>query len=536
MGSLQLRRKVECSLAVVSIGVACWLPRALKPDRVAALADSQIYRKMVDISRTDAARAFVAGILGPVGALFFLLSFVRQRVRRLRLGDAAGDELCAPDMGRVLEWIKTWHCGKTLRWLILWSVIIFSLSFIGKWTYLALSALAEAIEDWNVFAVIVLLSFIGFCVFMNPLMPGPVVYMLCGVVITGKFCSMGRDDEDDPCSTAMLWTGFIIASITCLVTKLIAVCGQMLIGRTFGQRVSILRMCGVEKPLMRAIEWVLKKPGLFPGKVFVLCGGPDWPTSVVCGLLGCGYGQICLGTTPMGIFLLPSAFAGSVLNMTDGVWKAISSLVLLLSLVSQAALSMLALTAVGEFLGSDDPEIKKFLYDPRPEHAPIVELNKKQEAFDKALKFYTSWSAMQPNHQYTLVLGAVLTYGAAAITTLFTSELFRPYKITSRIGKPYDNDPPGLDGKWHSLVHPLGWAVTGVFVIGYVCFEAWGRISAKIAEAHVDEFQDLDESGSAKERSPDANDADWPSKRPDGSSDLRAEDDLGDYKDVKSER
>merc|ERR1719247_597953 len=158
---------------------------------------------------------------------------------------------------------------------------------------------------------------------------------------------MSRTNADEPCKTGALWAGFFVATITCLITKLIAVCGQMLIGRIFGQDLGILRMCGVETPLMRAIEWVLKKPGLFPGKVFILCGGPDWPTSVVCGLLGCSYFQICLGTTPMGIFLLPSAFAGCVLNMTDGAWRSISSLVLLLSLVSQAALSMLAMVSVG---------------------------------------------------------------------------------------------------------------------------------------------------------------------------------------------
>ena len=31
----------------------------------------------------------------------------------------------------------------------------------------------------------------------------------------------------------------------------------------------------------------LKRPGLDMGKVGILCGGPDWPTSVLTGLLKC---------------------------------------------------------------------------------------------------------------------------------------------------------------------------------------------------------------------------------------------------------
>jgi hypothetical protein len=426
----------------------------------------------------------------------------------------------------VLSWVKTWHCGQTLRWVFILSVGVFSLSFVGTWTYLALSALAEAIEPWNVFAVIVLLIFIGFCVFMNPLMPGPVVYLLCGVVITGKFCSLGRASSDEPCSTGMLWLGFAVAALACLLTKLAAVCGQMLIGRTSGSNVSVLRMVGVETPLMRAIEWTLTRPGMSSGKVYVLCGGPDWPTSVLCGILGCGFGQICLGTLPMGIFLLPSAFAGAVLNMSDGVWKSMAALVLVFALVSQVALGLLAIGAVSDYLSSEDPEVKKFLYDEREEHKKILEMNKQQEAFDRALVFYTTWSAMNGCQKATLVVAVVLSWLAAAASSLITSRLWRPFQIISRISQPYDHDPPGLDGKWHTIIHPLGWAVTGLTVVGIVCFYVWGSVSAGIAKDHVDEFRELspdekkmsamsakhDDAAfeDSKSVADDANGADWP--------------------------
>lgn len=36
---------------------------------------------------------------------------------------------------------------------------------------------------------------------------------------------------------------------------------------------------------MRAVRYLLSQPGLTIAKASILCGGPDWPTSVLCGLL-----------------------------------------------------------------------------------------------------------------------------------------------------------------------------------------------------------------------------------------------------------
>merc|ERR1740129_2134093 len=80
---------------------------------------------------------------------------------------------------------------------------------------------------------------------------------------------------------------------------LCACLGQYGIGYAMGKSVKIQQLIHVDKPFTRAIEKILNRPGLDAGKVAVLVGGPDWPTSVTCGILKLNIPQMILGTCPV---------------------------------------------------------------------------------------------------------------------------------------------------------------------------------------------------------------------------------------------
>ena len=76
---------------------------------------------------------------------------------------------------------------------------------------------------------------------------------------------------------------------------------------------------GINSVQMRAIRYCLMQPGLSPAKVAILCGGPDWPTSVLCGILRVPLYESVLGTSPvLVLYLAYTVLAGSFMLKTGG--------------------------------------------------------------------------------------------------------------------------------------------------------------------------------------------------------------------------
>lgn len=82
----------------------------------------------------------------------------------------------------------------------------------------------------------------------------------------------------------------------------------------FSNNNAVLQACGVHKPFMQGIKDLLKKPGLSLPKVGILVGGPDWPTSVLAGVLGCSLFQCLIGTLPCFFQASFAVIAGAMLS------------------------------------------------------------------------------------------------------------------------------------------------------------------------------------------------------------------------------
>jgi hypothetical protein len=72
---------------------------------------------------------------------------------------------------------------------------------------------------------------------------------------------------------------------------------QKLIGGLLGKRVGVRRAINVNSDFMRTAKLILTDPAaLTKGKVLILVGGPDWPTSVTTGILGLDILPMLIGT------------------------------------------------------------------------------------------------------------------------------------------------------------------------------------------------------------------------------------------------
>merc|ERR1740129_2650112 len=155
---------------------------------------------------------------------------------------------------------------------------------------------------------------------------------------------------------------------------LCACLGQYGIGYAMGKSVKIQQLIHVDKPFTRAIEKILNRPGLDLGKVAVLVGGPDWPTSVTCGILQLNIGQMLLGTVPVIIVLSPCVLAGAFLSLADpGVQSHESTLAgvfLALSSLMQGASMFEAMRTVTGVIVDKGEELSK----PRDAHKKVEEL------------------------------------------------------------------------------------------------------------------------------------------------------------------
>ena len=67
------------------------------------------------------------------------------------------------------------------------------------------------------------------------------------------------------------------------------------------------------------MRYILSQPGVTVAKASILCGGPDWPTSVLCGLLSLNCCSMLIGLTPIILFTTPGTLMGAF--MTEKVYS-----------------------------------------------------------------------------------------------------------------------------------------------------------------------------------------------------------------------
>eukprot|EP00930_Biecheleria_cincta_P082220 TRINITY_DN71994_c0_g1_i1.p1 TRINITY_DN71994_c0_g1~~TRINITY_DN71994_c0_g1_i1.p1 ORF type:complete len:919 (+),score=132.20 TRINITY_DN71994_c0_g1_i1:95-2851(+) len=328
-------------------------------------AELPMFRLAVSVMQNDWVRAFVIFAFSPVVLVLLGLSFANQMVRRARglysqipappikpgskvppfLHSDASDASTpfAPDFDPERRWLTERVIAqvdqtKDWRWIIILSRVYIAGLLSVLYTIcpiflnVFLSWLSGSLRGLH-FGIIIATDIVaGMVCFLLPPVPGVPVYVFSGIVIS------------ESCPLGFYW-GCVIAILVGFVMKLMACAMQQkLIGELLGKSNAIRSAVGVNRPVIRAVEAVMRRPGLSVGKVAILCGGPDWPTSVLAGILKLSLWECELGTVPVIAFVAPCALAGAFYLKQDvsPLWKRLSSLLMLLTFLIATMLQLMA--------------------------------------------------------------------------------------------------------------------------------------------------------------------------------------------------
>jgi len=254
---------------------------------------------------------------------------------------------------------------------------------------------------------------------------------------------------------------------------LVAVCGQYMIGFCMGKSVKIQQMVGVDKVPIRAVERILLKKGLGLAKVSVLVGGPDWPTSVLCGILRLNLLQCLWGTVPVIFVSSPCVLAGAFLagpktDMAEAeksMWDALANTALAGSALGQLTSGVLAMYFIQDVVNKHGDDLAKH----RAEHEKVKQLTISEQDYQNCYAEVIQWQRL-PKFWFGLIFVSWATMGLSIFIFMFMDEAcFRSFQVKDRI-----SDPEGLncDGDfWCALYRiikddpPLGWGALFLFCV-----------------------------------------------------------------------
>lgn len=421
--------------------------------------NSKLSQMLLKAWHSDWARAIFIGAFNVCLPFFLMLNWCRQR--QSHASTAVRRDRFTPLGMRMVGELQAWKWVSILQKICLLGELFFVFQVgVAKITYIFLSWLNEQLECDSLadYAFVIGLVFIiGYTMFLLPPVPGVPVYVFCGIVVAAQ--GMNLDDIG-------FELGCVIACILAWSLKLTACTGQYMIGYCMGKSVRVQALIGVDKVFTRAIEKILKVPGLSIGKVAVLVGGPDWPTSVTCGILKLSIPQMLLGTAPVFFVSSPCVLAGAFLARPESasgensIWSALGKVFMGLMGIGQLSCGFLAVSTVSNVILADGDELAK----PRAEHAEVEELSRQQAEAKKTYDDVTKWSSLASWRKFTLCSAAVTQLFSGFLFAMGGEYCFRSFSVSSKIGAPYEED--GLDGNAVNIVLPLGWCALGFFAVG----------------------------------------------------------------------
>lgn len=234
-----------------------------------------------------------------------------------------------------------------------------------------------------------------------------------------------------------------------------------------GKSIKVQQLIGVDRVPTRAVEQILKQPGLTVGKVAILVGGPDWPTSVTCGILRLEIYQMLIGTLPVIIVSTPCVMAGALMARAeageDSIWSALANLFMAISAIGQMGSMFIAFCFITKVISRDGNELAK----PRKEHDAVTSLTAAEAHFEQVYLHATSWDNLDPARKSLIASGAFLILLSGWVFALGSKYCFRSFALSSRIDDPYEEI--GLDGNPMNIFLAPGWAALGVFGFAALC-------------------------------------------------------------------
>jgi len=449
----------------------------------------QLWQKLLDNYGTylDIAKGLLVATCLPISIVYLCISFLVQLIRGMKfqcskqpdpdddLEDSSivGASLFTTEARSMMNEFKSWNLANVYTYAIYWGAGFIAFTVLAaKFTILFLSWLIEATLDMDIPAVTGVLLGVGVIMFLLPPVPGAPIYLTLGIVIV----PVGKDTLGIPGSI-----GYAMG--VCLALKLFATfLQQKVIGGMLQNSVSIRQMVGINTGLIRAMKLCLEEKGLGIAKVSILCGGPDWPTSVLCGIMGLPLLPILIGTLPVALLVIPTVLAGSFtymagMTLDDGngdpefPWAGTAATMA----TASAAMVMFGFMLSAAFYVEKTVSTRGDELAALPFDEEVKRANDAEVAMNEAYQEVTRWKDMPAFAQIILILSLASMITSCYMVQLFQDDAFQEYQLTYTIDKH-------LDGNWKNLVKPIGWVAIGLFVASIgdlMIFKCWANGKAR---------------------------------------------------------
>eukprot|EP00052_Salpingoeca_macrocollata_P027177 m.256890 g.256890 ORF g.256890 m.256890 type:complete len:808 (-) comp22704_c1_seq6:126-2549(-) len=479
-GGMQVSNAVNLFIGVglallfaVVVGTVGWKNLRLAMDKVAIL------RRVTASALSSWMKALFLLLLAPAMPFYFVLSAVTQGIRKR--GFSFSKPLETEEEKRLLltlrahnqlEAMRAWKWTRVLV-RVVWICLIYVLINVGvgKFTSVFLSWLNAELASVALGVTTVVFIGVGLVMFLLPPVPGVPVYLAGGIILV-------KAAEDDLSYVGAI--GFCIG--VCFFIKLTAIfMQQKFIGEQLSHKVSVRRLVAVNSITIRAVKKILEQPGFSPAKVFILCGGPDWPTSVLTGILRLSVVKMLVGSLPVILLVAPTVLAGAFLLRKDrgGAWESVANVTLAVAALVQISAMVAAAYYIERVAERDRDELAAWPNDQEVEEAE-VERRKRTRVF----KAVTNWH----DKSFPLWMRILLIWNAlcAAVATymivLFPSSCFQSFTVTDTIDDKLNGNVANI------VVSPLGWLAVGLLLVSCSLLSVF-YIWAKHRVAHTSEEQ-----------------------------------------------
>lgn len=462
-----------------------------------AMGENFFMKSMVGMLKSDWLKGFVM-LIFPYWIIFFAsISCLNQLVRKCRGIEDARQYGSADDEKQLLletTWL-TKAARRAFKKIYLWNwtsivgkgyamgIILFTLNVVAeKCIYLLLIYVGETFDQIpaepipKAVLVLVLWYCVGIIGFLLPPVPGPPIYLFGGVVVVRTFADCGGDG---------FWYGVVIVILFSLILKLNACAMQQkLIGEMLGSQAWVRAACGVQTPFIRAVEMLLKQDGLTAGKVAILCGGPDWPTSVLTGLLRCDLLQMTMGTAPIIVLIAPTVLTGAFFLKEEPIYGTVGTLLFMGSLIICTCLGLLATYAVQNLLEAHSNYLKIKLKRNRK----LDWLDERAARLNDIYWSENEWSKLPWYVQSLMVLGLLVMNYSLFLFTWFSDDCFGEFDLQTSSERFDDSHPEHIQ-----LITSLGFRALYLFFAAVFIFYLYRYVlKARAAERLATETAEMD--------------------------------------------
>jgi len=422
-------------------------------------------------------RGLMVVTLLPVGVIYLILSFFNQSIRTycpcsFFSGTNMHIGLLTKRTSKQLDVVKSWNQVKVMSYAILWGFGYMMFQVIAvQFLALVLGWVQVRFAEFNLAFITISMVVVGLLMFLLPPIPGVPIYMALGITIPPKgrelFGSVG-------------WS-FIYCVAVSLALKLLACAMQQkLIGEQLSNSVKIRKMVAINTPMVRAIRVVLSDKGYTLAKVAVLVGGPDWPTSVMAGVMKLDLLPNLIGTLPIVVLIIPTVLTGTLYFLQTEVNEDGE---LQFPWASTLYVIMFAITGAGQLVSTvvAGIELEKAMTSRKEEidRFPIDEevkaLEDSEIYYNKNYAHVTKWKRVPPLQKLILRSAVVLMVLSCYIVTLGKPYSFAKFEMTDTIEE-------ALDGNWRNFILPLGWwALSFLFasLLLFTGFRVWADRATK---------------------------------------------------------